>query len=321
MNDVELRPAGTADLAVVAALVRRAEVHDGVPRILADEELAQDLAAPHVELEADTRVGVLDGELVGWTYVWNPPAQHRLDRAELYGEVAPEHRGTGVGRTLLSWSLARARERLTGRPHPLPRFVRVNAYDWLEDRHRLYRRFGFDAVRWHDELLRPLDDLPPVSVPRGVTLVPWPDDREEEIRLVRNAAFADHWGSTVAEPQLWRDFVRGHGSRPDLSVVAVDDSTGDVIALCANQAYPEDEAATGRREAWIANIGTVGAARGRGVASAMIAWSLAAFTDAGFSHAVLEVDTDNPTGAARLYRNLGFTPRHRSITYEIEVEL
>jgi len=52
----------------------------------------------------------------------------------------------------------------------------------------------------------------------------------------------------------------------------------------------------------------------------MIAWSLRAFADAGFSHAVLEVDADNPTGAARLYRNLGFEPHLRSITYEIEVE-
>lgn len=320
MDEVELRPAGASDVPAVASLVRGAEAHDRVPRVLDDEELVQDLAAPHLDLDADTRVAIRNGDLAGWAYVWHPPAQHRLDRAELYGEVAPEHRGRGVGRALLSWSVDRARARLTARRHDLPRFIRVNAYDWLHDRHRLYARLGFETVRWHEELLRPLHDLPPLTVPDGVVLQPWPDDRDDELRVLRNAAFADAWGSTVVEPDLWYGFTRGHGARPDLSVIAVEDGTGEVIGLCVNQAYPEDEAVTGRRDAWIANIGTVRAARGRGVASAMIAWSLAAFADAGFSHAMLDVDTDNPTGAARLYRNLGFEPHHRSITYEIEVD-
>jgi mycothiol synthase len=320
MEGFELRPMAAGEVDAVADLVRRAEAHDRVPRAVAADELAQDLAAPYVDPEADTRVAVRDGELVGWAFVWNPPARQRLERAELFGEVAPEHRGTGVGRALLGWSVDRARERLAAREHDLPRYVRVNAYDWLADRDRLYRRLGFEAVRWHDELLRPLVDLPEVPVPAGVRLVPWPGDRDEELRAARNAAFADHWGSTVVEPDVWQDFVYGHGSRPDLSVVAVDDASGEVIGLCVNQAYPEDEAVTGRRDAWIANIGTVRAARGRGVGSAMLAWSLAAFAAAGFDHAALDVDSANPTGAGRLYRRLGFEPHLRSVTYQIEVD-
>jgi mycothiol synthase len=319
MDEIELRPAGIGEMAAIAALVRRAEAHDGVPRLLLDEELVNDWGASHLELDADTRVAVRNGELVGYAYVWNPPAQHRLERAELVGEVAPEHRATGVGRALLAWSVARARERLTSRTHDLARFIRVGAFDWLDDRHRLYRRLGFDAVRWNDELGRPLLDLPPMRVPAGVTLLPWPADRDDEIRMMRNAAFADHWGSTVVEAEQWHEFVRGYGARPDLSVVAVDESTGEVVGMCANHIYAEDEAVTGRREAWIANVATLRAARGRGVGSAMIAWSLATFADAGFSHAMLDVDTENPTGAARLYRNLGFEAHRRSITYEIEL--
>ncbi len=320
MDDIELRPAIKGDIAAIGALVRRAEAHDGVPRFLLDEELAHDLGSPHLELDADTRVAVRNGELVGFTYVWNPPARYRLERADLVGEVAPEHRATGVGRALLAWSVARARERLTNRTHDLARFIRVGAFDWLDDRHRLYQRFGFDAVRWNDELVRPLLDLPPVRVPAGVTLLPWPDDRDDEIRVMRNAAFADHWGSTVIEAEQWHEFVRGYGARPDLSVVAVDEGTGEVVGMCANHVYAEDEVVTGRREAWIANVATLRAVRARGVGSAMIVWSLAAFADAGFSHAMLDVDTENPTGAARLYRNLGFEAQRRSITYEIKVE-
>jgi mycothiol synthase len=319
VDDFGLRPARSDDVPAVAELIRRAEANDGVPRALADEEVAQDLDAPHVDLGADTRLALRGGAVVGCAYVWHPPAVDRLDRAEVYGEVAPEHRGRGIGRALLGWSVARARERFAARDHDLPRVIRVHAYDWLEDRHRLYRRLGFRAVRWHDELLRPLTDVPPVLVPAGVTLVPWPDDRDDDLLAVRNAAFVDHWGSTVVGADLWRDLVRGHAARPDLSVVAVDDATGEVIGLCVNQAYPEDEAVTGRRDAWIANVGTVTSARRRGVATAMIAWSLTAFADGGFSHAALDVDAENPTGAGRLYRALGFRPHQRSVTYQIDV--
>jgi ribosomal protein S18 acetylase RimI-like enzyme len=319
VDDVRLRPARPADLGDIGELIRRAEAHDGVPRILDDGELAQDLAASYVDLDADTRVAERGGELVGWAYVWHPPAQQRLDRADLHGEVAPAHRGAGIGGALLAWSVERARQRLAARTHDLPRFVRVAAYDWLEDRHRLYRRAGFDAVRWGEVLLRALDEVPPVPHVPGIVLLAWPDDRDEELRHVRNRAFADHWGSTAVEPELWQDFVGGHGARPDLSVVAVDETTGEAVGLCVNQSYPEDEAVTGRKEAWIANVATVAEARGKGIASAMISWSLGAFAAAGFSHAALEVDTDNPTGAARLYRNLGFGPLHRTITYELEV--
>ena len=319
MDGAELRPATADDVAAIADLVRRSEAHDAVPSVLADDELAQDLSAGHLSLEDDTRVAVVDGEVVGWAYVWNPPATERVDRAELHGEVAPAHRGAGVGRALLGWSLDRARQRFAQQTHALPRIIRLHAYDWQHDRDRLYRRFGFDAVRWNEELLRSLDDLPAVSPPSGVTVLPWPHEREEELRTLRNDAFASNEASTVVEPDLWRDFVSGHGARPDLSVVAVDDDTGELLGLSVNHAYPEDEAVTGRRDAWIANIGTRKSARGRGVASAMIAASLARFAEAGFTHAMLEVDTANPTGAARLYRNLGFEAHLRSITYEIEV--
>jgi len=59
--------------------------------------------------------------------------------------------------------------------------------------------------------------------------------------------------------------------------------------------------------------------RGRGVASALVVRSLQAFEAAGLSHAALGVDGDNPTGAAHLYRSLGFEPHRRSVTYEIAV--
>jgi mycothiol synthase len=315
MAEVELRPATTEDIPAIGDLIRTAEAHDGVPRVLADDELADDLAASYVDLELDTRVAVRDGEIVGWSQVWHPEAAERLDRADLIGEVAPAHRGQGIGRTLFGWSVDRARERMAATTHGLPRFLRVDAVDWLEDRHRLYRRFGFEAVRWNQMLVRPLDDLPAPVVPEGIRIEPWPETDEETL-AVRNATFADHWGSTVIPAEVWDEVVRGHGGRPETSFVAVDDATGRIVAICLNQAYPEDEAVTGRKDGIIATLGTLREARGRGVASALIARSLVAFAEADHTHAALDVDSDNPTGALRLYRALGFETDHGAITFQ-----
>ena len=50
----------------------------------------------------------------------------------------------------------------------------------------------------------------------------------------------------------------------------------------------------------------------------MIAWLMQAFAEGGFSHAMIAVDTDNLSGAARAYRSLGFERERRSVTHQIE---
>ncbi|HRE01803.1 MAG TPA: GNAT family N-acetyltransferase [Ilumatobacteraceae bacterium] len=59
--------------------------------------------------------------------------------------------------------------------------------------------------------------------------------------------------------------------------------------------------------------------RGRGVASALIARSMDGFEQAGFTHALLNVDSASPTGASRLYRSLGFEPIARTVVHQIAV--
>jgi mycothiol synthase len=317
---VDLRPLRLDQLDDVCALVNRFERFHGIPRVLLVDELREDMESPHLDVAADTRAAFVDGELAGWAWIWNPPSEASQERAYLHGEVDPAHAGRGVGRALLAWSLVRAEERLRSRDHDLPRYVRVDAYDFLEANHRLYARMGFETVRWFEELGRPLEHPPDLDLPDELELVPWPDDRDDELRLMCNAAFADHWGSTPVGAVDWQGITRGHGSRPDLSALAVDRATGQVVALCLAHAYPEDDALTGRREAWIENLATVKEWRGRGVASALIAASLKTFATAGFTHAMLGVDADNPTGAHRLYKALGFERERRSITHQLEVE-
>jgi GNAT superfamily N-acetyltransferase len=54
--------------------------------------------------------------------------------------------------------------------------------------------------------------------------------------------------------------------------------------------------------------------RGRGLAKALIARSLAVLRERGMAVAVLGVDAANPTGALQLYERFGFAPHRRWTT-------
>jgi mycothiol synthase len=319
MARIDYRPVRPGEVAGWCACVNRAEAYDRVPRILSVDEVREQFADPADDLTLDTRVAVVDGEIVGVVCPAHSPADAGDDRIQVFGMVDPRHRGEGIGRALFAWAVERGRERLLASTHDRPRVLRANAYEWLDANQRLYERFGFRPVRWFEDLVRPLDATPPIGAPAGVTIEPWPKDRDGEILAARNEAFADHWGSTPISDARWTSLVRGHAARPDLSCIASEAATGAVVGACLNHVYSEDFELVGRREGWIGDLSTVRAWRGRGVASALIATSLAVFAGDGLTHAMIGVDSANPTGAARLYRSLGFEPLYRSVTYQLAV--
>jgi ribosomal protein S18 acetylase RimI-like enzyme len=112
--------------------------------------------------------------------------------------------------------------------------------------------------------------------------------------------------------------LEGQGVAIDLSFLALCD--GQVVGLSLNAHYPEDEELLGRRDGWVESLGVVKEWRRKGVATALLKASFNAFVDAGFTHAVLGVDTESPTDALKLYTGLGFEPTHRSITSELEIK-
>jgi mycothiol synthase len=321
VDAIELRAATADDFEAVCALHNRSEAHDRVPQVLALEEVRAELDDERVVLATDVRIALRECQMAGYVYTYYLPSTERLERCHVIGRVDPEHRGVGVGRALLGWGIDRATAQLRGSENRLPKVIRVNRFDYIESAHRLYRRMGFTPVRYFDELLRPLDDLPERRTVAGATIAPWPDDRDDEIRAVNNSAFADHWGSVPVAADRWHDSVRGFGARPDLSFVAVDGATGAVISYCLNRRYEADDAVVGRRDGWIEQLGTLAEWRGRGLASQLIVASLHAFAAAGLSHASIGVDSESPTGAARLYRQLGFEPVQRAVEYEIAIEV
>lgn len=315
--DLDLVALGPDDVDAIHTLVRDWETHWNVPMATPQSEITDHFESPHFIAALDTR-GVWRGErLVACGSVHHTPSGERLEMAYLLGWVHPDWRGLGIGRHLLAWQIERAAERLRQCDPDLPWCVRTYEWEWIAEAQRLYARFGLKPVRWFEDMVRSLAEPMEAPVPAGVKILPWDHASVEDTHRASTESFRDHWGSTPRDFESWRHLLTSTGMRADLSFIA--EADGEVVGVCLNSHFPEDEAITGRVDGWITHLGVIRPWRKRGIASALIARSLEAFREAGFTHAMIGVDADSPTGASGLYRNLGFTPTHRVVTSECRI--
>ena len=314
-----LSPAVESDLPQLVDLVNRCHVVDG-PNIRVEvEEFRDELNSSLTTMSRDVRVYRDDDRVTGVVWTIHLPSSESPQRCDIEGYVDPIMRGRGLGRQLLTWGVDHARELLTSVPGHPERAIRTTRTSTNLSAAALHRELGFTDVRWFDDLERSLVDIPtPVRVP-GITFEPWPSDDEDEdrVRRVKNSAFTDHWGSVPTTADGWREMVHGFAGRPDLSSIARDRTSGDVVGLLLTRRYPADDDVTGRREAWINTLGTLSSHRGRGIATALLIDALHRYRHHGMTHAMIGVDADNPSGAHRLYRSLGFSDHVRLVTSEI----
>jgi ribosomal protein S18 acetylase RimI-like enzyme len=132
--------------------------------------------------------------------------------------------------------------------------------------------------------------------------------------VARNDSFRDHWGSQPMNEEQWDSFVGRSTFRPDLSFLAVAPD-GTVAGFVLSSVSEDDWPGQGFSSAYIDLVGVTRAWRKRGIAPALLARDLRAIADAGLEKAVLDVDSDSPTGALGLYSGVGFAESNRSINF------
>ena len=310
---ISLRPLRTDDLPRLAEVFASSFASHGHIVVTTAEELAEELEPPYCTMATDAVVAVQNERIIGGAYTLHLPANVGQERCYVEGKVDPSSLGLGAGRALLDWGLARAWE-LLSHDSGIPRVIRVNVPDQDRSVESLLHARGLRPVRWFSTLLRPLDGTARVTEPLGITIVPWDPDRSVETLAVSNTSFADHRGSAPMLAEGWSQRTTGFGAHAGTSFMALDNDT--VVAFLVSHRYDVDDDAAGMQIGWINQLGTLPDYRRRGVASALIGRALSAYRAEGWTHAALEVDNDNPTGAHGLYSSLGFEPWRGAVTWE-----
>lgn len=322
--NIEWRSLTEEDIPAWAELARAAEEVDQEDEHLSEDDLAEEFAAPLFDPERGTLAGFDGQAMVALGQLQPRSAADPAHRMGYYGVVHPAYRGRGLGARLLSWAPEPAK-RLHEERYPGARLIlTTGCISTNGAAAALFERFGYAPTRYYHGMQRDLDaDLPPIVPVDGVEIVPYSPEIDELARLVTNEAFKDHWGSSPALPEQWQAWhAQSTSFRPDLSFLAVSESNpdfGGVVGVLITKYFEAATAATGRREAYIATLGTLRSVRRRGLGTALLGTALRAARAAGFDAAWLSVDSENPTGALSVYEHAGLIVKDTYVAYAQEL--
>ena len=230
------------------------------------------------------------------------------------GYVHPDHAGRGAGTLLLAAVEARARE--------LEQGLVPGGRVYLESAHlvgdatapELFSSRGYDAVRTFFRMVRSLEqqEREPVLA-AGLEFRSFdPDLHGARLHAAFDEAFASEWAYNPQPYEAWRERVLG-GQRFDRELFAVVWDGDEIAAFSLN--YDKRMGDWG----WIGSVGVRPAWRRRGLGLALLHESFCRFAARGEITVALGVDSENPTGATRLYERAGMRVLWRADVWQKEL--
>jgi mycothiol synthase len=308
--DLRLRHTQWADLNAVAQLMFDCWQDDGdVTMAATPEDLKLRWQTPGFHLEQDTFVvETLDGQIVGFDQFTNQYG-HAILEAE--GYVHPRFKGLGVGTSLLRVGERRAYEEMSLAEPEVLISLRSPINNRDQAGHELHRKEGYAPLRyyWHMEINLTAPPAP-ANFPDGIELRPFiKDEHARAVLDAQNESFRDHWGSHEIPFERWapRKFGR-EDFDPALWKVAWDVRSAQIAGFSQNRYR--------LNSGWIGTLGVRRPWRKRGLGEALLLHSFGEFYQRGTTTIGLGVDTQNPTGATRLYQKVGMHAVSEFAVYE-----
>lgn len=322
-SEIRIRPwRDPTDFTAMVEVFHAARIVDGTGWAISVDGLKADLRGLGVRAEDSILLAEVDGQVVGWVRAYDFGSSPDEGRLLMHsGHVRPAWRGRGIGSALLRGAqveLDRIRQAVRD-----PVDTSAGFQSWLFASNassiRLLERDGYAPLRYVIEMTRPLDDLPAVPLPAGVTTRPVTSADRGPIARALDEAMRDHRGwPALTDEQMISMF--DHPVRGQLDVWQVAWAGDRVVGGVLGYIDADENAEMGRQRGYTEGIFTVREWRNRGVASSLIARNLALLKARGMTESALSVDTENPTGALGLYERHGFREADRVIVFRKELE-
>lgn len=302
------RPAALTDAPAITDLLNKVDEIE-IGRAETDLHTVEaDLKRPGIDLERDSWLVEDDGLLVAYGLLWDESGGERIGIDQY---ILPEHQRPAalMLETMEARALEKARENGAGRAVV---HLHLNVAPTLDT--ALLRARDWRVVRRYHVLSRPVDpaqDLPP-EVPAGVRVRDCAAEADRlRVHELYQASFADHFGFQPRAYDMWLHDMDAEGLDWSLVWIVSTDELGDAGFLLAR----DDREAMG----WIRAVGVLPAARGRGLGGFLLRHAFAAFAARGRDTVGLGVDTENATGAPRLYDRNGMAVHYAVDTWETVV--
>ncbi len=268
----------------------------------------------------DPRKDVLIAEVAGKMVAFNRVYWERelagLRTYWHFGFVLPEWRGKGLGAAMMRWAEERAHEIEATHEDGVPVCIGTYVYDTMPGLENLLKIGGYEPVRYSFHMETPdLDHIPDAPMPEGLEVRPVQPDHYLPIWQAASEAFQDGWGATEIKEDDFDLWVADPMNEPHLWMVAWDTSSDQVAGSVLNFIKHDYNARTGRQLGYTEGISVRRPWRKRGLASALIAKSMRMFKEMGMTQTALGVDTENPSGALRVYERMGYKALSKITNY------
>lgn len=319
--NLHLRPLTRDDIPQWATLLAAVEQVDRTGEHYNEADLAEEMANPDIEVGKDIVGAFHDREMVAYFSTYPRSTDQTHQKVHVEGSVRPDRRGQGIGRQLVEAMIERADAVHAERRPDLPARFFATGLSSNSAQAELMTDCGFRAERWNFVMRVELADAPaPKPLPDGFELRRYEPSYSAAMHAAHNAAFLDHPNFTPWTDVMWKQWVsESRNFRPELSFLVVEPADPQrVVAYLQSNEFDAYFEVTGKREAYVAKLGTRREFRGRGIAGALLQHALAAYRDAGLDEASLDVDSENPTGALGIYERAGFLVESRWTNYVLE---
>ncbi|MEU4667588.1 GNAT family N-acetyltransferase [Amycolatopsis sp. NPDC023774] len=313
------RPLARDDAQAAADLLNAMETVDRIGENYTAQDTLQELVDPYADLERAS-LAAFDGDvMVGYMKIRYKRFAQEVHRVFRDGGVHPDHRRRGIGGALVEAGVAAANT-LHTLHHPALRLaIDVHKAGHIAGLAELLGPLGFAPVRYFQRMEHPLGAaLPDPVIPGGLRIAPWSEDNDEDFRVTRNEAYADHWNPAPWPADNWKNKIANHTLRPEVSFLFRDAADGTAVGVLVANHWEADAAVTGVRDVHFMVVGTIPAYRHRGVAGALVGHALRAAAEHGFDRASVNVDSARPAGASGIFTNAGFTSKRPYVRWALE---
>lgn len=304
------------DLDAIADLINLCNTVDELEQGTSPNELRQSFTNPSFNPQQDTRIWEDEtGQMIAYCNIYISEAGNEpKDDADFNFYVRPTARSGTLERDIFAWVEARAQEVRRERQKTVA--LVATARSNRAERIALLERQGFQPCRYFFRMARSLaEPIQEPQLPQGFILRNSNPNVDAPTWVeMFNQTFIDHWNHRDLTLEQLNHELKDPNYNSELDFIAIaPDKT--FAAFCYCHISPEENARSGRNEGWIAVLGVRRGFRKQGLGRAMLLAGLHALKTAGVETAKLGVDADNPNGALKLYKSVGFYPLHTTVVY------
>jgi mycothiol synthase len=313
--EFSFRRSNKRDFGQITSVINASWEADLIDARVSEEDVARAWRYPqNFDPVKDAVVVEREGSIVGYANVtWRQkPYDLRIYTHNAF--LQPEWRIGGLRNSMLRFNEQRLRKIATQHPDGLKLF---EAYANSRPNHwkSVLEREGYKASWFLFGMVRSnLHDVPDLPLPVGIEVHPVKQSDLKKIWNSAKEAFRDGREFTEEKwsEQEYRRRNEAATFMPELWQIAWEDN--EVVGGVHNHIDKEENEAFNRRWGHTEQIFVSRRWRHKGIAKALISRSLGILNEHGMTAATLDVDTENPSSALRLYEKLGFKP-YSEFTY------